>query len=289
MELYMLFWERVQERSKGQILVDYLGGTEVFGTFDQVPALQKGLVDIVYHWAPVYKATVPEADALPLSQISLEEENRRGAHEWLREVHKEAGIFYVGRGADILIEPWTAFVLFLTRRVETLQDLEGMRMAQAFVSDLWLEDFGATVVSVIQAEFYSGLERGVVDGLILPNDGRIRVLGLYEVLPYAIDHGWRKGDYVTVLNLDTWNKLPQHLQDLILEVQAEMEVEWADRYDELLVEEKQWLIDNGMEFIKFSPTDEAAWYESITGFQWTNFLEVVSPEHGAKLEELFKP
>ena len=86
------------------------------------------------------------------------------------------------------------------------------------------------------------------------------------------------------MNLEKWNRLPKHLQDLLLETRLELESVWREMYNEEEAFERQRLIDAGMEFYQFSPED-AEWFVN-TAFEteWA-FREENWPEVSAKFKE----
>ena len=88
-----------------------------------------------------------------------------------------------------------------------------------------------------------------------------------------------------MINLDTWNGLPKHLQDLMQGIMLEMEPEAVAFFDEVNKEEERKILEAGMEFIEFSPAD-AKWYiDTAYRVVWENF-EKLSPEYASRLKEL---
>ena len=79
--------------------------------------------------------------------------------------------------------------------------------------------------------------------------------GLAPVLPYAVDHGIYSDNNAIIINMDKWNSLPKHLQDLMIESMKEVEREIPPESRGVFAKHRQGMLDAGMEFIKFSPED----------------------------------
>ncbi len=73
------------------------------------------------------------------------------------------------------------------------------------------------MVTLRPSEVYTAVERGVVDGFALSTVGMIVDAGLYEVTKYTIDHPFLNTNFVVIMNLDSWNRIPKNLQDLLRE------------------------------------------------------------------------
>ena len=81
----------------------------------------------------------------------------------------------------------------------------------------------------------------------------------YEVAPYVIDHPFYKSTNVIIMNLKKWNSLPEHLKQLIDQVQMETKKAMLKVWEGALTEMKKKAISEGAKFIKLEP-DTAKWY-----------------------------
>jgi len=70
---------------------------------------------------------------------------------------------------------------------------------------------GTSPVKLSIKEYYSAVERGVIDGTIT-GFSHYLVGSLYEVAPYYIDHPFYQSTMSVLLNLKKWKSLPKHLQ-----------------------------------------------------------------------------
>ena len=113
-------------------------------------------------------------------------------------------------------------------------------------------------------------------------------MGMDEITKYYIPYGFSQAsDMTNIINLDTWNSLPKHLQDLIIDVQLELEVGPYEAFMKEL-EDKAWqtFVDAGIEVIEFSPAD-AEWFVNLYyESSWDDLIERTG-ETSSKLRELY--
>ena len=283
----MLFVNRVNEQSNGELVIKVVGGPEAIGIFQQGLAVSRGVVDMTWVFSNSYEAIAPYPHkTFLLSLISPEEERKRGVWDMVREFHAKAGLYFLGRGENVGI--FTAFHLALTEPVKTPYEIAGKHMRVEFAGrDFLTKGLGTTVTHIDEAELHTALERGLVQGFLNPID-EIYSYATYEVAPYIIDQTVMTGNIVLVMNLEKWNSLPKHLQDLLHEVRLGLEPEWGKIVSKIKSDAKQAVRDGGGTFIKFNEAD-AAWFEkTYFDTEWASDLEKY-PELGPKMKALVTP
>ncbi len=270
------FISRVNEKAKGELFIRYRGGPETIPPFDQGKAVQKGVVDIAIVPVGFYEPIAPGVGGAMLTQISLEEERKPGgAYDYLNELHKRGGLFYLGRG-----NPSEEFFVLNLRSKKILrkEDFIGLKIGTATVARACTTAWGATVVSLSMQEYYSAMERGLVDGISSCPITQWVAQGCHEVTKYTVDHGYYQSTLAVIMNLDRWNKLPKHLQNIIMEsiIQSEKDCREHDKKERAHAREK--MIKAGVEFYKFPP-DMAKWfietaYNAAWEYQMKRFPDV---------------
>ena len=91
---------------------------------------------------------------------------------------------------------------------------------------------------------------------------------LYEVCKYLIEPGVFAGGLVMIMNLGTWNKLPEDIQKLITDVGAQVLREYILDMDKEVLKAKKTAREKGMEFIKFAPEDEKWFVNTFYEASW---------------------
>jgi len=72
---------------------------------------------------------------------------------------------------------------------------------------------------------------------------------------YHVDAPFYKVAVRLLMNRDTWNKLPPHVQKLISDLMPRVEKEAAARHAEHVRKEREELAKQGVKFIAWSPED----------------------------------
>ena len=287
---YANIWrELVNERANGELIINFLGGPEVIPAFDQSEAVRSGVVDIIYAITGYYESAVPEAATQALSRLSSPAEEREvGFYDLMVDFHKEKlNVYYLGR-ANFGAAGGGYFYTYLTKPSETPADLVGRQVRVSRTSAPVAAALGMTGVALPGSEVYTALEQGVIEGLITVTSsfyGRAN----HEIARYQIDHGYYQINDAILVNLDTWNSLPEHLQGIMSEAIIETEA-GASAYTQVTEAEMfQDMIDNwGFTLIHYTPAD-AEWYvDTAYDAYWDVLAESIDATTLAQLREMLK-
>ena len=265
MQGFVDFIDRVNERANGELVIDLLGGVEVIPLFDQAAAVRSGAVDIGSLMRTTYEDLVPGSRLQMLSQISLDEERRPGGfHDTTQELYAEAGLYRLGIGLGGRDPAGGEFYLHFTdKKVGQIEDLAGLTITTYGTACYPLADaFGMAKASIAAPEMYMALDQGLVDVFMESLPG-YNLNGFHEVTKYTLDHPFFRYALDNVVNLDTWNALPKHLQDLLIEVQIKVEGEQEALTVEQVDEARQAMIAEGHQFIKLSPADAEEFLDTV--------------------------
>lgn len=276
-----LFVNKVNERSKGELTIKVLGSTEVIPMTEQALAVKRGVVDMSFNAAGLYKGLAPGAELLGLSEITPEEERARGAYDYVQELHNKDGLFLLGRASANR----PAFHMGLKKKVARPQELAGLSLSGgATIAPYFMQALGVVCPRIPSPDWYTALERGTVDGWVFTLESA-RMYNFNEVTKFIIDEGFLTNVTTIIMNLNGWNRLPKHLQDLLLEVQSEFVKEATAVSDNVTISAKQQLVNKGMEVIKFSKADTEWFMQLSVNAQWEGH-EKDYPEAVAKLRPL---
>ena len=140
---------------------------------------------------------------------------------------------------------------FCRDKIESLDGFEGKktRSHSAALSD-WIEGMGASAQFVAFAEVYTAIERGILDCGVTGDAGHGQ--RWYEVTDYIIGPLLSFPSTSNVINGDVWAKIPEDLQQILLEEAAKSELE-ALRLAS--IQNEMGLLKNttkGLEFVPFS-------------------------------------
>ncbi len=278
---YGNYIDAVNERANGELVIDWIGGPEALPRFDQAEAVRTGVIDMTATPFMDYHDLAPAGMSVFLSQVTPMEEHGNGFYDFMVGVLAEANIRYIGR-----METNVLFHIGVKDLIGSPQELKGLQIRTAPIYESFLEALGTVPTEVAHPEVYSALETDLVDGYTFPFSD-VKDLSICEVVPYFIDHTfYEAGNILAIMNMDKWNSLPEHLQDLMLDTLIEFEPGMAERRTALEKEARQSIIDCGMETITFSPAD-AKWYRDLAySVMMEDIKAQVDPATVAKIAEL---
>lgn len=199
------FIEDVNASCKGLIRINLRGGPEVIPTNEQLNAVRRGIVQLYHGAAGYYNGQVPEVDSLYGSNKTAMEQRRDGGYKLLDEAFQRVN-------AKFLAEFGSGFKFLIMTRDrpkmmdDGLPDLRGVKIRGTSNYRGLYDALGINRVALFAGEFYSALERGVVDGIGWTTSG-ITDAGWERFLKYRIHPYFMQGGLPVIANLDAYKRL----------------------------------------------------------------------------------
>ncbi|HEX2117351.1 MAG TPA: TRAP transporter substrate-binding protein DctP [Alphaproteobacteria bacterium] len=272
------FVKKVNEEGKGLVQINYIGGPKAMPPFEVGNSVRNGVVDIANVTGAFYTNIMPEADSLKLSQISIQEQRKNGAYDYINKLWNEKmNVQYLARAVDN-----SPFHLYLNKKIDK-PDLTGLKIRITPVYRDFFQALGATVVQTAPGEVYTALERGVVDGYGWPISG-IFDLGWQEKTKFRVDPGFYSAEVSILVNLNTWKRLDDK-QRAFLSQQAVWVESLMGDYLKLNEEEVKKQAAAGIQVIKFDGAVGDGYVKKAYEVGWKGIIDK-SPEHGPKLRQL---
>jgi TRAP-type C4-dicarboxylate transport system substrate-binding protein len=273
------FIEKVNEAGKGVIQLNYLGGGgKVMNPFELGKSIQTGVVDIGNLPGAFYTNLVPEADAIKLSQYTIQEERANGAWKYMNQLHNDKmNAQHIARQKDCV-----PFHLYLTKKIDK-PDLAGLKIRVTPIYRAFFDSLGATSIQTQPGDVYTALERGAVDGYGWPIQG-VLDLGWHEVTKYRVDPPFYRASVEILMNLDRWNQLDDAQRQIISDASTWLEGLCSED-EELNKTEILRQSEAGIEAIEFTGEVAEKYLQQAYDAGWAAFIEN-NPEHGPKLKEL---
>lgn len=253
-ESFLMFANLVNERSKGELTIKYLGGPEVIPPPDQPLAVKTGAMNMAMTLSAFYAGLVPEGLTLSLSKVGGPGERQVGYDKLLDEYHRKAGLVYLGR-PDPKADPRLLFIFLRDKPIQKPQDLKGLVISAAAPNVVaFLPEFGASPKVIQLQEAYTALEHGETRGQIVPLKECVD-FGIYKAVKYVIDHPYWISFASIIMNLDTWSGLTKPQQELLRNCLIELEPKLIRFHQEEAINNRKVLEGAGIKFIQFSPQD----------------------------------
>ncbi len=258
------FIEFTNSRGAGKLEIEHIGGPEVIKPPDLIEACGTGTVDIVMSSGGYYSGIVPEAEIVGLPVVEW-----RYAYETWDLFHKlrpKLNKLWAEKTNTKLLslEACQNFYLYTSKKpINALEDLKGLKIRSVGgVGTMVLTALDATPITMPAAEVYLSLERGTIDGGLRPHSSLIQRKE-HEVLKYGVETPVVQIPAFIWINLDTWNKLPEELQQIIEGAAKDHEFWAMGEMDYLDFTSRQELISLGVKYTTLTQQEMARWRERL--------------------------
>ncbi|WGD49314.1 TRAP transporter substrate-binding protein [Bradyrhizobium sp. CB1650] len=141
------------------------------------------------------------------------------------------------------------------KEVKTPQDFSGLKFRIGGFAGRVLQKLGAVPQQIAGGDIYPALEKGTIDAAEWVGPYDDEKLGFVKVAPHYYFPGWWEGGpmLLAFVNLDKWNALPKHYQN-ILEQAGHYANNWMmAKYDQSNPQALRRLIGAGAKLHPFSP------------------------------------
>ncbi|MDK2821874.1 MAG: TRAP-type transport system periplasmic protein [Clostridia bacterium] len=275
------FKKLVEEKTNGRIKFEMHPAGELGGDKQLVESLQLGTIDI---GSAASNNMAGFTDAYLFGDLPYIYKSREGMHKVFNgEIGKKLGdqvLNDVGNKVLTYIDVGGFRLLANTKRpLKTPVDTKGIKLRSTAspLSSALLKAWGASPTPIGWAETYTSVQQGVVDGLHL-HPVWLALNGYGEIIKYATEVKAASNVHVVQMNKNVWDKLPQDLQEKLLEAAYEAR-DIANKADADNEEKfKQDLQKQGVEI--YSPTEEE--YQ-----QWREKGMSIWPQFENKFDKAF--
>ncbi len=223
-------------------------------------AVRTGAVDMGESVGGYAMGKVPVDEIAGGLPYALKDENEsqwfmwnRGFVDILKEEFAKHNIYFIPQqtyGRDLMTN----------KPINTLADLEGMKIRGHSTLNTWLELCGAATIYLPLPEIMPALTTGACDGTTWGDAGPTSEMGFQDVLKYYMwpDPIQAGGWNVYYINMDVWNSFTPEQQK---------QVEWAVRFGGMVVQQhsrvlneralKSFVEDYGVEIVELSEAEQA--------------------------------
>ncbi len=268
----------INEKLNGKFHINYVGGPEVIGRYQQGNAIRNGVIDMLFATTADFQDQLPEVSATTLSKIGPAAERKSGFYDLMVKALERMNARYIGR-----VE-YGGFYFWVKKKPEKLADLRGLKMRTGSLYDKFMRKLGMVPVNINAPETYTALEQGTVDGLGWPVFG-VKRLGWARQVKYVIDLPfYDASNVVALMNLDKWKSLSPDVQKTILDLTAEFEPKMVAYFQG--EEKKEWAgLEGLVTRVKFSDTENKQYLDDAYEVEWDAIAKRVSPDLLAKLRK----
>ena len=241
--------DAVNERGRGVVRIDFIGGPEVIPQRQLFYALRRGVIDMALGGITYYLGLLPEGDAIFAANINPMEARASGALEALQPYWKKrANAHLIG-----WMQSGIGINIYLARRPEFtadgMPDLRGLKIRTSPSNRELLDVFGARPVQIALRETYTALQRGTVDGLAFTSVG-LEDLGVEDFVRFRIDPEVLNLSICLQINLDRWNALSEEARHILTDEAIKYAVVANNWFRQLRIREHAELAAEGFEGVE---------------------------------------
>lgn len=257
----------ISEATDGQVeITSYPGGT-LLAAADTYNGVVDGVADLGLSCFAYTRGRFPVLEGFELPGITYNNSKAASMVAW--EGIKELDPKEVKDTKLMMVIATGPGDLFTKEPVASLDDIQGMEIRATGLSAKTIETLGGIPVGMAQSETYEALQKGIVKGNLSP----IEVLKGWnhaEVTEYLTRTPFLYNTlFFVTMNLDSWNSIPEDLQEKVLEATEKFYTEvgiglWDMQNEQALT----WAVDEqGIQVIELSDEEKAIWIEKVLPVQ----------------------
>lgn len=275
-----LFINHVERISKGEMKIKFMG-PEAIPAPDAPAAVKRGSVDIASALAPFCDAFVPGSNSIGRAEYSPMELRKGPAFKYYQDGFAKHGILYLGASVSSLPQVQTVF--YLGRNIDRLGDLKGLKIAATGGSNRsFIEAVGAICVPIDFTDYFTSMERGVVDGYNIGIPG-IQDFSLTPVTKSMLDEPFSSCGGMMIMNMAKYQSLTKAQQEVLNQAMIQSEIDGAKMFTETVEKVKKDIAAAGVKIIHLSRKESIDFYLAYRNSMWAEDIKRW-PDIGPKLK-----
>jgi TRAP-type transport system periplasmic protein len=291
-KVFLPWAEMIEKKSGGKLKVIVFAGGVLGKPGDHWDMGQNGVVDITWGTHNYTAGRFPLTSAMDLPFLA---NTAKGASRALQEFYVKHLQKEHEKVKLLWLQSPAPFQLHLANKLALKpEDMAGLRIRTGGgqPSEI-VKSLGAVPVALAVPETYNAMERGVVDGTILPYEAA-KAFKLAEVEKHVVAVNIFTTSQFTIMNLDKYKSLPADLRAIIDELSGNWGAEFAGTaWDKAEEEGLEAIRKAGVQLHKISEAERAAWRAKtkVVEEEWVRTMEakgLPAKQALADLRELIK-
>lgn len=274
--MYTPFMEEVTKRTDGQVEFEFYPSEQLGKIDDLLDLTGNGVVDIGIYIPNYYSSKMPITSSI-MNMPGLFENSYEGSivyHDLVKESESLINTDYSNNGIVPLFNLASPLTEFWTngKEIKVPSDAQGMKVRiSSELTNKAMQDLKASPINITMAEMYEGMERGVFDAMLL-NGASTKDYGMEDLIKYGtVGVGFGGGLLGVGINEKVFTGLPEHIQEVLIEVGDELTKSVAQHYDDYTTEVIGQFEDAGVEMHRLTDEEYAEWQKFYEDFEeeWT--------------------
>lgn len=254
------FCETVKLLSEGELTIEPYAAGVLFPVFESFDNIANGVVEMgmVYgaYWtgkdAGFNLTTRPGCPINTYAEAAYLDEKLEPYFSKLYAKHR---IKYLGHFMESPIYEQLLSVV----PINGIEDLKGKKIRTSGFGAQYYRALGATTVSLSAPEIYTAFQTKNIDAAEWTFWDENMRMGFHEVAQYVIDPAFQNGTceyFPLVVNPGKWDKLPKHLQDIVIVARDQARYRSAMVYVAEIKSREKWKEMSNLKIVRWSDADE---------------------------------
>jgi TRAP-type C4-dicarboxylate transport system substrate-binding protein len=247
--------KEVEKRTEGRVKITYFPGNTLTPPPQAYDAVVKGIADMAQNLLAYSPGRLPLSEVLqqPLGYTSGYQGTKLANAYYQKFKPKEfddVKVMYLHG-----IAPGT---IHTKKEIKSFFDIKGLRIKTNAENADFVKALGGAPVTMPITETYDALQKGLAEGILLPNEA-LKGWKFAEVVKTSIDSNavsYLTSMYV-IMNKDKWNQISKEDQATIEKINEEWIEKQGKLWNQLDKEGKEFAIQKGVKFMKVSKEEEA--------------------------------
>gem|GEM_PF-816509 len=259
----MVWTKRVTELTDNQVVFDIYPSQQMGSSADMLDIMSKGIADVGYVPFPYFNSRMPLLTGA--GAISGSWKNCSTGNPAVWEVATTSPVlendFLSNNIRPVLPFANQTFQLLTNKKLVTsLEEIKGLKIrSSGGVMDKIITSLGAIPVQIPVTELYEAMARGTVDGTLISciaaDSNKINEASKYVTTGVNVSGGV----FGYVINEDTWQSLPQNVQDAMNKASVEALAQLGETMDKLEKEALDAFLSGGLEVHELSAEEQERW------------------------------
>ena len=254
-----VFRDTVNKLAQGELVIELYGAGVLFPTFDTFDNVANGVIEMgaagsVYWTGKDPGFLLTSRPGCPLNTFAESSYFEEKIEWFIKKLYAKYGIEYLG----ILQVAPVGEQLMSVVPIRSIDDVKGKKIRSSGIGAQFYRALGATTVSISAPELYTAFQTKNIDAAEWKSwDDNLR-LGYNEVVTYVMDpamHVSAYGSMPIFVNPAKWEKLPQHLKDIVIIAMDCARYACSLVYVDEMIAREKWVNDPKIEIISWSEED----------------------------------
>lgn len=212
------FSKEVSEVTDGRVAIKIYPGGALAGSKDTLDNITTGIMDGGWGVTGYNPGKFPAHSVLQLpflsdgtgAELSIVAQKLYDQFPEIQEEYKDVKPLWVHASDSYAI-------VTKGKQVKTFEDVNGLKLrSPSTEATEMIKSWGATPVSVPAPEIYDAMQKGIIDGGVLPV-AALKDFNLFDVVDYVTIGNFNTTVFYTLMNKDSWEKISEEDKKVIEE------------------------------------------------------------------------